>query len=121
MQLFCKSSLRFELHCVALSFFLSEHLEYSRNTGYSFFSYCLFQWQATIPIPLLFKQLTVILMNSLVIMENVYLKAMSVTSTVTVEITVTKKDVVCDIYRNVGFFLPEHVHVKFSVMSIQTL
>jgi hypothetical protein len=43
-------------------------------------------------------QLTVILMNSLVIMENVNLKAMSVMGTMTVEIIVMKKDVVsnCD-------------------------
>ena len=39
-------------------------------------------------------QLTVILMNSLVIMENVNLKAMSVMGTMTVEIIVMKKDVV---------------------------
>ena len=35
-------------------------------------------------------------MSSLVIMENVNLEAMSVTTTMTVEITVMKKDVVCD-------------------------
>ena len=35
-------------------------------------------------------------MSSPVIMENVHLKALSVTSTMTVEITVMKTDVVCD-------------------------
>ena len=42
-------------------------------------------------------QLTVILMNSLVITENVNLKAMSVMGLMTVEIIVMKKDVVCDL------------------------
>ena len=42
-------------------------------------------------------QLTVPLMNSLVITENVNLNTMSVTSTVTVQITVMKTDVVCDV------------------------
>ena len=42
-------------------------------------------------------QLTAILMNSLVIMENVNLKAMSVMGLMTVEIIVMKKDVVCDL------------------------
>ena len=36
--------------------------------------------------------------NSLVITENVYLNTMSVTSTMTVKITVMRKDVVCDLY-----------------------
>ena len=38
-----------------------------------------------------------ILMSSCVIMENVNLKAMFVTGVMTVEITVTKWDVVCNI------------------------
>ena len=42
-------------------------------------------------------QLTVTLMNSLVITENVNLKAMSVMGTMTVEIIVMRKDVVCDL------------------------
>ena len=42
-------------------------------------------------------QLTAILMNSLVIMENVNLNTMSVMGTMTVEIIVMKKDVVCDL------------------------
>ena len=42
-------------------------------------------------------QLTAILMNSLVIMENANLNTMCVMGTMTVEITVMKKDVVCDL------------------------
>ena len=42
-------------------------------------------------------QLSAILMNSLVIMENVNLKAMSVMGLTTVVIIVMKKDVVCDV------------------------
>jgi hypothetical protein len=41
-------------------------------------------------------QLHVISMSSLVIMEDVHLKRMSVTRLMTVEITVMKMDVVCD-------------------------
>ena len=47
----------------------------------------------------------VILMSSLVIMEIVYLKALSAISMMTVEITVMKKNVVCD------------VHVSFKVID----
>ena len=50
-------------------------------------------------------QLTAILMNSLVIMENVNLNTMSVMGTMTVEITVMKKDVVGCKKKNHDIFL----------------
>ena len=62
-------------------------------------------------------QLTVTLMISRVIMENVNLKAMSVTSTMTVEITVMKWDVVCCKKKNHDIFSAQ-VKSSYECMNV---